>query len=105
MYVIETVSWNAKPGVMDQQMIKAVGVMVPDLVQLPGFLHQSLVKTSQGKWIGIYYWDTEANAHASNDLMAGKASLKQLVSLTEMESLAIEVMTPLQESTPLIITG
>jgi len=103
MYVIETVSWDAKPDITDKQMIDAIEAMIPDLNDLPGFRYQSLSKNDNGRWIEIYYWDTAEDAHRSNDLMAEKTSLQQLLPLIDMNSLNIEVLVPLQESRALKI--
>ncbi len=101
MYVVEIVSWNGKSGVTDQEMIEAVNAMIPDLEKLPGFRYQSLSKSKNDQWVEIYYWDTAEEAHRSNDLMADKASLGQLLLLIKLESLSIEVLSPFQESMPL----
>ena len=98
MYVVEIVSWKAAPNVTDQQMIDAVQAMVPDLEKLPGFRYQSLSKDDEGLWMDIYYWDTKEDAHQSNDLMANKQSLQDLIPLIDMSSLKIHVLTPHQES-------
>ena len=98
MYVVEIVSWKSVPNVTDQQMIDAVQAMVPDLEKLPGFRYQSLSKDDAGLWIDIYYWDTKEDAHKSNDLMASKQSLQDLIPLIEMNSLKIDVLAPHQES-------
>lgn len=98
MYVVEIVSWKAASDVADQQMIDAVRAMVPDLEMLPGFRYQSLSKDDEGLWMDIYYWDSKEDAHNSNDLMANKPSLHNLIALIDMSSLKIEVLTPYQES-------
>ncbi len=110
MYVIETVSWQAKADTQKEQMIEAVNNMVADLQQLPGFRHEALALQHQvnataskasRQWLQLYYWDSAEAAHNSNQLMADKASLQELVSLIEPETIAIDVFTPYQESSPL----
>lgn len=100
MYVTEVLTWQGLPGVSDQQMIDAVEAMVPDLKQLPGFLLQTLSKDSNGRWLDLYFWQTAEEAHASNELMADKASLGALMSLLDVESITMDVMQPLQASGP-----
>ena len=98
MYVTELLSWQAKDKVTDQAMVLAVEAMLDDLRSLPGFLFQNLSKDSQGNWFEVYFWRTAEDAHQSNERMANKASLQQLMQLIKPESLKMEVMTPLQDS-------
>ncbi|MFD2204990.1 hypothetical protein [Kiloniella antarctica] len=101
MYAIEILTWESQPDVTDLEMINAVQAMVPDLKKLPGFRYQSLSKNGKGQWVEIYYWDTAEDAHNSNDSMADKPSLQQLLGLIDVKSLTMEVFAPLQESKPL----
>ena len=95
---IEILEWKSKSGVTDSQMIRAVDAMVGDIQTLKGFLNQSLYKDSSGNWVDIYYWESELDAHNSNESMANKESFKQLIELIEPESVTIEVMPSLQQS-------
>jgi len=98
--VLEILTWKAKStGVSDRDMIAAVEGMVKDLRSIKGFQSQTLYKDSEGTWVDIYYWDTEHDAHASNDAMADKASLSRLIKLIEPGSIAIKVMQSVQSST------
>jgi len=96
--VFEILKWTSKPGVPDEQMISAVNAMVSDLTNLQGFLNQSLYKNSDGFWVDVYYWETEQNAHDSNQAMADKTSFKDLMGLIEPDSVTVEILTPLQNS-------
>lgn len=99
MSVLEIVKWKAKPNVSDEQMVKSVNDMVPDLEKLEGFINQTLYKDENDNWIDIYYWDTAENAHLSNERMADKKSLKELLELIELETVTMEILNPLQKST------
>lgn len=99
MSVLEIVKWKAKPNVSDEQMVKSVNDMVPDLKKLEGFINQTLYKDENDNWIDIYYWDTAENAHLSNERMADKKSLKELLELIELETVTMEILNPLQKST------
>jgi len=103
MYVTEVLSWQAKANVSDQDMINAVEGLLADLKTLPGFLFQNLSKDSKGRWVEVYFWQTEEDAHNSNSLMADKASMVNLMELIEIESISMEVMSPLQDSGALSI--
>lgn len=103
MYVTEILSWQAKANVTDEQMVAAVDAMLPDLKLLPGFLFQSLSKDSQGRWIEVYFWQTAKDAHNSNELMAKKESLADLMQLLHGETISMEVMQPLQDSGALLL--
>ncbi|WP_065204496.1 hypothetical protein [Shewanella woodyi] len=113
MLIVETVSWTAKTGVEAEQMIDAVEKMVPDLQKVPGFRYQSLclkelmpesdATDSKNQWLQLYYWDTVEAAHKSNAIMAPTDSLNHLISLIEPDSIAIDIFTPLQQSSPLTI--
>jgi len=97
--VLEILTWKAKsPDVSDGEMIAAVAEMVPDLKMLKGFQSQRLYKDSHGTWVDVYYWDSEEDAHASNDAMADKTSLARLIALIAPGSITIEVMTAVQSS-------
>lgn len=98
MYVTEILSWQAQAGVSDQQMIAAMQSMLPDLKTLPGFLFQNLSKNAKGRWVAVYYWQTVADAHHSNTLMANKKSMTDLMQLLHAETIEMEVMEPLQNS-------
>ncbi len=97
--ILEILTWQARSSsVSDDQMITAVQGLVKDLKTLKGFQNQTLYKDSDGTWIDIYYWDSEHDAHASNDAMADKASLARLIELIKPGSITIKVMTALQSS-------
>ncbi len=98
MYITEILSWQAKTGVSDEQMVSAVDAMLSDLKTLPGFLFQTLSKDSQGRWVEVYFWRTAEEAQNSNDLMANKDSMANLMQLLQAETIAMEVMEPLQDS-------
>ena len=98
MAVIEIVSWQAKPGVSDEEMRSALADMLPDLQALPGFQWQLAGKDAQGRWVDVYCWDDARDAHASNELMADKPSLAALLALLEADSVTMDVIEPLQAS-------
>ncbi|WP_024771814.1 hypothetical protein [Aquimarina macrocephali] len=98
MSVLEIVKWKAKPNVSNKKIIDAVNTMVPDLKKLKGFISQTLYKDEDDNWIDIYYWDTTENAHLSNERMADKESLKNLLELILLESVSMEVLKPLQNA-------
>ncbi|WP_420573536.1 hypothetical protein [Kordia sp.] len=98
MNVLESVKWKAKANVSDKQMIDAVNEMVPDLKKLDGFISQTLYKDKDDCWIDIYYWDTTENAHLSNERMADKESLKNLLELIQLESVTMTILEPLQQA-------
>ena len=96
--IFEILTWKSKVGVSDEKMIDAVNFMVIDLKELKGFLNQTLYKDDDGTWVDIYYWETEKDAHDSNESMADKDSFKNLISMIEPDSVSIKVMNPLQSS-------
>ncbi len=96
--VFEILTWKAKPGVSDKQMIDAAEAMVADLRELNGFLNQSLYKDENGTWIDIYYWETEKDAHDSNASMAEKTSFHNLIELIDADSITMKVLNTLQSS-------
>lgn len=98
MAVIEIVSWDAKASTDDQEMINALNDLVPDLKTLPGFREQTAGKDSKGRWQSIYSWETSDDAHASNELMAERESLSNLMMLLDPQSITIEVIEPRQSS-------
>ena len=98
MSVLEVVKWKAKSTVSDKQMIDAVNEMVPDLKKLEGFVNQTLYKDREGYWVDVYYWDSAENAHLSNERMSKKESLINLLDIVELDTVSIEILTPLQQS-------
>jgi len=92
MPVLELVKWHAQDGVSDPDMAKAVDGILPDLKTLPGFISQTLYKDNTGVWVDVYLWETEAQAVASNDLMADKPSFIKLISLVKPETITIEFL-------------
>ncbi|MPY23004.1 hypothetical protein [Shewanella sp. YLB-07] len=100
-YVVETVTWHAQAGVTEQQMILAVQMMLADLKVLPGFIHELLTLAPDGSWMQLYYWQTAADAHNSNQLMADKASFNDLIALLNPQSIKIEIYQPVQTSSAL----
>lgn len=102
-YVIETVSWKAKEDVTDKAMIQSVESMLEDLKDLPGFIHETLSLSEEGKWLQLYYWKSAEDAHNSNQLMAKKSSLTNLMTLIEPESVTIQVLTPQHASSELAL--
>ncbi len=96
--VFEILTWKSKVGVSDEEMIQAVDSMVGDLKELNGFLNQTLYKEDDGTWIDVYYWQTEKNAHDSNEAMADKQSFKKLMSIIEPSTVTMKVISPRQSS-------
>ena len=96
--VLEILTWKSMVGISDEYMIRAVYSMVIDLRELKGFLKQTLYKEEDGTWIDVYYWQTEEDAHASNDSMADKESLKTLMSIIEPNTVTMKVVSPKQAS-------
>ena len=103
MYVTEILSWQAQPGVSDQQMTSAMQAMLPDLKTLPGFLLQNLSKDTKGLWVAVYFWQTTEDAHNSNTLMANKTSMTNLMQLLHAETIEMKVLEPLQDSGTLLL--
>ena len=66
--------------------------------RLPGFLYQSIYKNANGKWVCIYFWETEADAHASNEAVANTTEFGDLIKLINENSLTVEVLPSLQSS-------
>ena len=96
--VFEILKWKTKSEVIDTVMVEAVNNMVEDLKMLKGFLNQTLYKDNTGFWVDIYYWETEQDAHASNESMANKESFINLIEIIEPNSVSMEVLTSLQSS-------
>ena len=96
--VFEILTWKSKSGVSDEEMVRAVDGMVEDLRSLNGFLNQTLYKEEDGTWIDVYYWQTEKDAHDSNDAMAAKESFKKLMSIIEPNTVTLKVVSPKQSS-------
>ena len=92
------VTWKSKAGVEDKAMISAVDGKLPDVKNVKGFIHQALYKNTNNEWVGVYYWESEADAHNSNKEMAAKESFKKLISLIDEKSIRIDVMATLQSS-------
>ena len=91
--IVELVKWKSKPGVTDASMIAAVDGILPDLKTLPGFISQTLYKDDDGVWVDLYYWDTRAQAAASNDLMAQRPAFGTLMERLDPTSVSIEFLT------------
>lgn len=92
-HIVELVKWKAKPEVIDGSMVYAVDSIRPDLETLPGFINQSLYKDDKGYWVDIYFWETREQAVASNDLMAPRASFRDLMNLIDAETISIEFLS------------
>lgn len=97
-YIYETVTWKAKEQVTDEAMIEAATAFGQTLKSLSGFLHQALYKGDQDIWVSVYYWETEADAKASNEAVAGDKHFARLLELIEPESIAIRLHSPLQQT-------
>lgn len=98
MLAVEVLTWRAKAGISDTQMVEAVEAMVVDLKKLPGFEYQALFKVDDNLWKEVYFWKTEHDAHRSNELMADKNTFKVLMALIEPDSVTMEVAPILQQS-------
>ena len=98
MNVLEIVKWKGNNGVSDEEMIKTVEQMLPDLQELEGFISQTLYKDSEWFWLDIYYWDIVKNAQLSNERMEWKESLNALLKLIDLNTVSIEIMNSLQSS-------
>ncbi len=93
-HVMELVKWQALPKISNQAMVAAVDGLLPDLQMLPGFINQTLYRDKDGIWVSLYFWETEKNGVASNELMAPKASFIKLLALIEPTSIEIEFFSP-----------
>lgn len=90
--VVEIVKWNSAPGVSDRATIDAADALIPDLQTVGGFIEKTLYKNGD-EWVDIYYWETVEDARLSNERMAGKASLGQLLALVQPESVSMTIMS------------
>jgi len=103
--VFEILKWKSKLEITDTAMIEAVNNMVEDLKMLKGFLNQTLYKDSKGFWVDVYYWKSEQDAHASNEIMANKESFINLIEIIEPGSISIEILKSLQSSGEFIFSS
>ena len=96
--IFEILTWRSHENVSDQTMIETMNEFSQVVEGLPGFLHQSLYKSAGQEWLCIYYWQTEQDAHASNELVTNEPSFHALMSLIEEGSVTMEVLPALQAS-------
>ncbi len=96
--VYERVTWLANEEVETSQMIQAMTDLSQDVQELPGFLEETLYQRTNKEWVAIYYWETEQQAHDSNDAVADKRSFQHLMSLIQPTSVHIEILHPLQKT-------
>lgn len=96
--VFEILSWVAKSGVTDVEMVDVMEDFGAEVRLLPGFIQQSLYKNAQGVWVCVYYWETEEQAHNSNELVADNPVFHSLMALIEADTVTMEVMHPLQQA-------
>ena len=96
--IFEMLTWQAAPHIDDNDMISAMARFSGVVKTLPGFLYQSLYKKADHKWVCIYFWETEQEAHASNEAVAGTPEFSHLMSLIKENSLTMEVFSALQSS-------
>ncbi|CCO49937.1 putative Dimeric alpha-beta barrel protein [Vibrio nigripulchritudo SOn1] len=96
--VIETVTWRVNEGVSEEEMKSAVELMLLDLKNLPGFIHETLSVNETGQWLQLYYWETAEDAHNSNQLMADKPSFAKLIALIQPDSVDIQVYRSIHAS-------
>ncbi|QEQ96327.1 hypothetical protein [Neptunomonas concharum] len=95
--IFEILTWKSAPNVTEKNMIDSMSRFGNLVSTLPGFLHQSLYKRRDETWVCVYFWETEQQAHDSNDLVAGTPEFSELISLIEEGSITMEVLTALQE--------
>lgn len=91
-HVVELVKWKSNSGVSDADMVAAMNGILPDVKMLPGFGRMDLYKDKDDNWVAVYVWDSEEEAHASNDLMAEKPSFARLITLADVSSISIEIL-------------
>jgi hypothetical protein len=101
--VFEILSWKSAMKVSDNEMIESTRLFINQASRLPGFLHQSLYKEAQGKWLCVYFWENEDHAHQSNELVQNFSTFKNLISLIEEDSISIQVLTPVQSFGNLVL--
>ncbi|MGH1427783.1 MAG: hypothetical protein ACRBEE_07575 [Arenicella sp.] len=94
--IFEILTWRSKPNVSDITMANVMNEFGQTVEKLPGFLHQALYKNAPQEWLCIYYWQTEQNAHDSNDAVANEPSFHALMSLIEEGSVTMNVLPALQ---------
>ena len=98
MPVFEILTWRSAAAVDDSDMIDAMTNFGDVVKDLPGFIHQSLYKNAAEQWVCIYFWETEEEAHASNDAVADLDVFQALMKLIQPDSVTMEVLPPLQSS-------
>ena len=96
--VFEILTWKSSLNVSDETMISTMSRFSEVVKQLSGFLYQSLYKNADNKWVCIYFWETEADAHASNKAVANTPELSELMCLIEENSISMEVLSSLQNN-------
>ncbi len=102
--VFEILTWTTTDTTKDQDMVDSMAAFSERVKTLPGFLHQSLYKNANAQWVCIYFWKSEAEAHASNAAVANMKEFNELMRLIKKESITMEVLTSLQSCGVLILS-
>ncbi|MGH1440427.1 MAG: hypothetical protein ACRBBR_09975 [Cellvibrionaceae bacterium] len=96
--VFEMLTWRSAINVKDSEMIRVMTHFSEVVEKLPGFLYQSLYKNAASQWVCIYFWSTEKEAYASNELVANTVEFAELMALIEKESVTMEVFSAMQST-------
>jgi hypothetical protein len=94
--VFEILTWRSAENVSNESMINSLNRFSESVGKLPGFLYQSLYQKESGAWVCIYFWESEEQAHQSNELVSEWPVFKELMSLIEQDSITMEVLSPVQ---------
>ena len=82
--VVHVAEMRARPGVRDEELIAASQEAQDGFFAAhSGYAGRELLKSAEGVWLDIMYWESEADAAAARQAFRGHASTRRFGSLLD----------------------
>ncbi len=99
MQVVEVITFKAKAGVTQLDVIEANKEALNDLEKLNGFLYRSLSFNQESEtWTDVVYWENKEIAKKAGDLFFQSTACQNLMDIIEKESTHMQLSDILYSS-------
>lgn len=89
---LELITYTLKQGIEADALLATSASVAEFLLEQPGFIYRSLSQDSEGTWIDICYWHSEAEAKAASDALMSDPRGLELIDLCDPDSVVCKYL-------------
>ena len=87
--IVELVLMKPKAAVDEAALVRAADDLMPFLHEVGGFIRRELLKTDDGQWVDLAYWNSLAEAQRAAETFVSTPVGQRLDSLLDETSITI----------------